>query len=79
MIASLLARLSRLGRPFSEREIFDLARQYKYDGSITFHFKGGIPKRFEAGRPVQGEIALDKPASSSAPSKMVATSLSQGA
>lgn len=60
-MGSFLRALGRLPATFTREELFDLARQHRYDGAITIHFRGGIPSAFDAGRPVHGTIAVDKP------------------
>lgn len=44
--------LSRIEQVSDPQDIFDLARQQKFDGPVTFHFQGGVPRAVEAGRPV---------------------------
>lgn len=48
-----LKHLARVDQVSSPADIFDLARQFHYDGAITFHLQGGTALRVEIGRPVQ--------------------------
>ena len=36
--------------------ILDLARQMKYDGSVVVHFRAGMPRVIELGRPIRVEL-----------------------
>lgn len=42
--------------PISFKYAEDLLRQAKFDGPVTVHWRGGIPRRIEVGRPVSVEL-----------------------
>lgn len=55
MSAQALLDVLRRGHPdrlYSIEELLDLARQYRFDGSITLHFRGGYAAQFDTGRPL---------------------------
>lgn len=59
-LTDLLTRFSLTGQCISRDHIFDLARQEQFTGYIGFHFRDGIPRRVESGRPVQVDLALEE-------------------
>ncbi|HET9258282.1 MAG TPA: hypothetical protein VFO16_24215 [Pseudonocardiaceae bacterium] len=54
-------------RRYSFAQLLDLAYRCRYDGPLVLHFRGGIARTFEAGRPLMGVFdtpRLDKARSS---------------
>lgn len=43
-------------RALSRNEVFDLARQDKFTGAVTFHFRDGKPLTVATGAPLQAEL-----------------------
>ena len=68
MNAERLARILQGARVSDIRTLLNLLADQKFDGNITLHFRGGLPRKVELGRPVEIEILsagipgpLDKP------------------
>lgn len=45
--------------PISYKHVEDLLRQAKFDGSVTVHWRGGIPRRIEAGKPIAIDLKAE--------------------
>lgn len=55
----ILSNHHHMGLPARLSEVMDEARQTKFDGTLTIHYRGGVPRRVEAGRPDQVELVAD--------------------
>lgn len=54
----LLAALRR--QAISVEQTFDLARQDRLNGSITFHFRDGVPRSVSYGQPYQASLVEEE-------------------
>ena len=56
-LEQLIADHQRQGiGPISYKHAEELLRQARFDGSVVVHWRGGIPRRIEVGRPVTVEL-----------------------
>lgn len=58
VFSRLHAAISR--RALSREEVFDLARQDKFTGAVTFHFRDGKAKTVATGAPLQTELVEEE-------------------
>ncbi len=56
-LIEILRRYAGGAPPPSLQHVEDLLRQAKFDGPVTVHYRCGIPRRIEAGKPVTLELS----------------------
>ncbi len=69
-LTDLLSRYAARHQPIDLRLLDTVIRQERYTGSLTLHYRSGLPKLLEAGKPIVVEVeSPDAPADSSAPAR----------
>lgn len=58
LASRLLAAFRR--QQLSPGEVFDLARQDRLTGAVTFHFRDGIPRAVSYGQPYQSTLVEEE-------------------
>lgn len=58
-LPDLLNEAAELHRTLRIGDVIAFAALTRYDGAVTVHFRGGVPMKVEAGRPIQVNLASD--------------------
>lgn len=66
-------RTAMIHSSLSREEVFDLARQDRYTGAVTFHFRDGKARSVATGPPLQAELVEEEDTESGKPLGMPLT------